>query len=151
MRLWLQDFPGERVIVPVEDDGWLWVGNSPRGRREQAQQVTQAIRQIAEGQPVRLSAPVTGWMLAAYILGGVFALLLLTVIVASAGIFSIPVELPIFRLSLYTLIKSDLLRAAINESICLTTTSGTRTKCRLACGLAAQHAARAGKHPGGNG
>lgn len=77
VRLWLQDFPGERVIVPVEDQSWLWIGISPRGHREKAQQVTQAIRQMAEGQPVHLSAPLTGWTLAAYILGSLFALLLL--------------------------------------------------------------------------
>ena len=82
LRTWLERHPGMRLVVPSYQESWEWVGTIPRTNRERAQQAAQAIRQMAEGQPVRISPPVTPWAIAGFVLGGLFALELLLVLVA---------------------------------------------------------------------
>ena len=88
-RLWLNAYQGQRLVVPADEESWLWLGSAARYGRDQAQQVAQAVRQMAEGQPVRFAQPVTGVMVAAYILAGFFLLpvlaLLVTLIMSSLG------------------------------------------------------------------
>ena len=78
-RLWLNDYQGERVVTPAAEPGWLWVGAATRSPRDLAQQTAQAVRQMAEGLPVRFAPPVTGVMIAAYMVGGAFILPILGV------------------------------------------------------------------------
>ncbi|NOY99563.1 MAG: hypothetical protein GXP40_10260, partial [Chloroflexi bacterium] len=79
LRLWLRDFNGSRLIVPLETPGWLWTGG--------IRQAAQAVRQLAEGEDPRLAAKSPGWMIAVYVLAGMMGLeivFILLVLVISA-------------------------------------------------------------------
>lgn len=77
LRLWLAEFPGQRIIVPLPAAGWTWLGPAEKRPDELAREAAQMIRQLAEGEAVRLSLPNNPWSIAGYVLGGVFGLLLL--------------------------------------------------------------------------
>ncbi len=80
LRLWLDTYQGKHLVVPVPEDSWLWVGSASRGLRELAGQTAQAVRQMAEGQPVRFMPPTTAWTVAGYVFGGLFLLEVLTLV-----------------------------------------------------------------------
>ena len=82
LRLWLQDFSGKRILVPVPEDNWVWLGTPARNLRELAQVTAQAVRQVAEGQPVKPPVPNSPWVIAGYILAGLFGLQILLILVA---------------------------------------------------------------------
>jgi len=69
-------------VVPTAEEGWQWVGATARTDRERAQQAVLVVRQMAEGQPVRISPPVTAWAIVGYVLGGLFALQMTFVLLA---------------------------------------------------------------------
>ena len=87
LRLWLGKYDGPRLIVaqpaqkPGPDHsatGWVWVG----GPTTDLNQAALTLRQLAEGQEVRLKAPVTGWMVFLYILAGLFGVQILGLLVS---------------------------------------------------------------------
>ncbi len=53
LRTWLEQYAGSRIIVPRPAPGWVWAG----GFKESTAltQAAQAVRQLAEGQEVRLA------------------------------------------------------------------------------------------------
>ncbi len=53
LRLWLKEYDGHKIIVPVETPLWYWPGGFPRNGITAAAQM---VRQLAEGQEVRTSA-----------------------------------------------------------------------------------------------
>lgn len=78
LRAWLEPYEGSRIIVPRPAPGWVWTG----GVKENTAlaQAAQAVRQLAEGQEVRLAAGNTAAMMVVYILasiGGLQAVALL--------------------------------------------------------------------------
>ena len=77
---WLKDFDGHRVVVPTEKEKWLWAGLSKQKATSQAAQI---IRQLAEGQEVRLSAGTPAWMIVVYVFAALFGLQMLLVLVTS--------------------------------------------------------------------
>jgi hypothetical protein len=74
LRLWLNDYEGQKVIVPVGVNGWHWPGGVPRNSMALAAQM---VRQMAEGQEVRPVAGTSAWQLVAYVFAMLFALQLL--------------------------------------------------------------------------
>jgi hypothetical protein len=80
LRLWLQGFSGKRILAPVPVDNWVWLGAQGWSLRELAQATAQAVRQVAEGQPVKPPTPNSPWVIAGYILAGLFGLEILFVI-----------------------------------------------------------------------
>jgi hypothetical protein len=48
LRLWLQSFPGERLVVPSPVENWHWVGDSRNSRRDPFQQAALAVRDLVE-------------------------------------------------------------------------------------------------------
>jgi hypothetical protein len=82
LRLWLQGFSGKRILVPVAVENWVWLGTQGRTMRELAQAAAQAVRQVAEGQPVKPPTPNSPWVIAGYILAGLFGLEILLVVFA---------------------------------------------------------------------
>jgi hypothetical protein len=81
LRLWLKEYSGQKIIVPVNVEGWVSLSTSIRNQREAAREAALAVRQLAEGQPVR-PAPATGpWVIAGYVFGGLFALQLLFMLI----------------------------------------------------------------------
>jgi hypothetical protein len=71
LRLWLKEYPGQKIIVPVEDKGWLWSGGTPR---HAALLAAQFIRQLADGQEVRAPSGTAAWQVVAYIFAALFAI-----------------------------------------------------------------------------
>jgi len=77
LRLWLNEYDGKRLVVPLPEENWHWLGAGRRSRRDLAKETALAIRQMAEGQPVRSAPPTNPWSIVAYVLGALFGLQLL--------------------------------------------------------------------------
>ncbi len=77
LRTWLEAYSGQRIIIPDREEGYVWLGSSSLSPTELARQAAIALRQMAEGQPLRISPPANAWMITSYVLGGLFGLLLI--------------------------------------------------------------------------
>lgn len=80
LRLWLEEYRGRRIVVPLPFEDWLWLGQADKAAQDFARQAAHALQQMAEGESVRLSLPNSPWAIAGYILGGLFGLLLLIIL-----------------------------------------------------------------------
>ncbi|MEW6239305.1 MAG: DUF5671 domain-containing protein [Chloroflexota bacterium] len=76
-RKWLGEFGGSKIVVPTEVKDWLWIGSTPRRSVTRA---VLAVRQMAEGQAVRVDGGGSGWTIVAYVFAALFALQLLFVL-----------------------------------------------------------------------
>jgi hypothetical protein len=77
LRLWLNAYQGQRVVVPSPAPGWWWAGGASNRPENQAAQI---IRQLADGETPRQSAGLSAWVIVAYVFAGLFALQLLFVL-----------------------------------------------------------------------
>jgi len=82
LRLWLKDFTGARLVVPVSLAGWYWPGGALKNGPAAAAQI---VRQLAEGQEVRTTLSAPAWQTAAYIFAALFGIQILF-LVLSLGI-----------------------------------------------------------------
>jgi hypothetical protein len=80
LRNWLVKYEGKKLIVPRPAKGWVWAGGI-RPLPAAATQAAQTLRQLAEGQEVRQQAGTSGWMIAVYIIAGLFGLELLGLLI----------------------------------------------------------------------
>jgi len=81
LRIWLSQYAGSRLVVPTSASGWLWTGGlSPLPAA--ATQAARAVRQLAEGEPVSQKAGTSGWMIAVYIVAGLFGLEVLGLLIS---------------------------------------------------------------------
>ncbi len=71
LRLWLKNFNGAKIIVPVNQPGWYWSGGI---QKNNPQLTTQILRQLAEGQEVRSTTGTSTVMIVAYVFAGLFGL-----------------------------------------------------------------------------
>ncbi len=91
LRLWLQGYPGQRVVLPTTVEGWQWAIETPPGDealRLQARQAARQVRRLVEGerQPeTLLSGPWRTVVIVAAVIGG---FLLLTGLINLAMEFS---------------------------------------------------------------
>ncbi len=78
VRLWLQGFDGQRLVVPQPFPGWHWVtaGGDPIG------QVVRMVRRLSEGEAAHPPRHAPAWMTFVYVLAGLFALQILGMLVA---------------------------------------------------------------------
>jgi hypothetical protein len=74
LRLWLNDYAGHKIIVPVAHKGWYWPGGAPKNGSSLAAQI---VRQLAEGQEVRSSVGSPVFQAVAYVFAVLFGLQLL--------------------------------------------------------------------------
>jgi hypothetical protein len=79
LRVWLKEYSGPKIIVPVEDKNWLWPGGLARKAGASAAQI---VRQLADGQEVRVSSGTAAWQVVAYVFAGLFALELALILFA---------------------------------------------------------------------
>lgn len=77
LKLWLDEYQGRRVLIPLPEENWHWLGLVEKSEAALAQETARALRQMAEGETVRAAASGGPWAVASYILGGIFGLLLL--------------------------------------------------------------------------
>jgi len=80
LRDWLGKYEGNRLVVPQAAKGWVWTGGI-RPLPAAATQAAQTLRQLAEGQELRQQAATPGWMIAVYIVAGLFGLEILGVLI----------------------------------------------------------------------
>jgi hypothetical protein len=71
LRLWLNDYTGHKVVVPLEIKGWYWPGGATKNGSGVAAQI---VRQLAEGQEVHLAAGNPAWQIVAYVFAVLFGL-----------------------------------------------------------------------------
>ena len=82
LRLWLNEYSGQRILVPEPVEGWIYLGASARQGRALAKETAQAVRALAEGQVVKPSGPSSAWAVVGYVLGAIFALQILLVLIS---------------------------------------------------------------------
>jgi len=78
VRLWLQSFKGQRLVVPKPVSGWHWV--SAGG--DLIEQTVRMVRRLAEGEPALPPRQTSGWMVLIYVLAAISALELLGLAIA---------------------------------------------------------------------
>ncbi len=76
LRAWLDGYTGRRVVLPLPVAGWEWAGLPERSARDLAQDTALLLRQMAEGQAFHAGTPANPWVIAGYVLGGLFVLIL---------------------------------------------------------------------------
>jgi hypothetical protein len=76
LREFLAAYSGRRLVVPLAFPGWTWAGLPTRSARDLAAETALLLRQLAEDQSPRAHAPANAWLITAYVLGAVFALIL---------------------------------------------------------------------------
>jgi hypothetical protein len=82
LRLWLNDYKGSRILVPMPSREWVWLDVMGRSGRDLVQDTAQAVRLLAEDQPIHPPTPTNAWMIAGYVLGALFGLQILTLLIA---------------------------------------------------------------------
>ncbi|MEI7848151.1 MAG: DUF5671 domain-containing protein [Chloroflexota bacterium] len=79
LRLWLKEYSGPKLVVPVDLKDWYLPGgsikNGPSG-------TAQIIRQLAEGQEVRISSGTPVWQVTAYVFAAIFGVQILFMLFA---------------------------------------------------------------------
>lgn len=79
LRLWLNAYQGQRVVVPSPAPGWWWAGGASNRPENQAAQI---IRQLADGETPRQGAGLSAWVIVAYVFAGLFAIQLLFILLS---------------------------------------------------------------------
>lgn len=74
LRLWLKEYDGHKIIVPVETPRWYWPGGFPRNGVSAAAQM---VRQLSEGQEVRTATGTSTMQVVAYVFAILFGIQLL--------------------------------------------------------------------------
>ncbi len=78
LQLDLKDYAGQRVVVPLHAEKYIWCGVARRKPAELVEEAARSVRLLAEGQPV--SAPGGAWMIVGYILAGLVGLQILSIL-----------------------------------------------------------------------
>jgi hypothetical protein len=74
IRIWLQGFTGERIVVPVEVDKWQWLFGSGQSLSNLARQAAKVARHLAEGEAIHTPQTASGGMIFLYVIGGIIAI-----------------------------------------------------------------------------
>lgn len=82
VRLWLSEFPGIRLFVPTEVEGWRWVGFSDQSMEVLAKDAAKAICRLAEGQEMTRSSALSGWTVFGYVIGALVGISVLCILVS---------------------------------------------------------------------
>lgn len=80
LRTWLSGYPGQHLIVPTAEERWSFASPLSARPHDQVLQAAQAVRQLAEGQPARVAAPASAWVVVGYVAMGLFVLELALVV-----------------------------------------------------------------------
>lgn len=74
LRLWLNDYEGQRILIPLTKENWHWIGWTEKNSAGLAQEAARAVRQLAEGEAIQASSRLSVWAVIGFILGGILAL-----------------------------------------------------------------------------
>lgn len=86
LRVWLNDFHGERIVLPLPLDGWVWQGSPHRSLRDLAQDTAQTVRRLAEKQSARPEMTINPWLAGIAAVVGLFILFNILVAIISSSI-----------------------------------------------------------------
>lgn len=75
---WLNRYPARKLLVPLSDTNWMWVGVEPMTGTEIARQLADAVRQVLVGESLRPKRAVTAGTIVAVVAGVVLVVLLLS-------------------------------------------------------------------------
>ena len=73
IRIWLQGFTGQRLVLPTPIAGWLWIGSS-RSISALTRKTAQVVRQLAEEQEIAQERDTSAFTILIYIFAGLFAI-----------------------------------------------------------------------------
>ncbi|MFN2263206.1 MAG: DUF5671 domain-containing protein, partial [Anaerolineales bacterium] len=79
IRLWLQNFPGVRFVIPTAVQGWVWVSGGDDKIQNLVRQTAEMVRKLAEGEELRQSRSSSPWLIFGYIMGGLLGLIFLLI------------------------------------------------------------------------
>lgn len=74
VRLWLQEFKGVRLVVPVPVENWFWVFGSGNELSRSAKRAAKVIRALAEGEDPQFHGETPVWRIVLYVLAGLVGL-----------------------------------------------------------------------------
>ena len=74
LRTWLAQFRGERILVPLVEEQWIYLGAGQRSLEQMANDTIRVIRQVVEGEKVQGGASSGGWNMVGIILASLFGL-----------------------------------------------------------------------------
>ncbi len=77
LRTWLAQFSGERILVPLAEEKWIYLGSGQRSQEQLTNDTIRVIRQVVEGEKVQGGASPGGWNLVGIILASLFGLFIL--------------------------------------------------------------------------
>ncbi|HUF39048.1 MAG TPA: DUF5671 domain-containing protein [Anaerolineales bacterium] len=77
LRIWLKEFPGTRIVVPMRSPGWVWVDTDPSSLPKLAKQVAETVRKLAEGEAPEGEARLSPWVIAVGVIAGLIGLSIL--------------------------------------------------------------------------
>jgi hypothetical protein len=69
--------PAQKLLAPLQTAGWHWVGVEAEDQEAMIEQTVQAIKQIAAGEPVRPSRPLSLGAVAGIVVAVLLGLILL--------------------------------------------------------------------------
>jgi len=74
LRTWLAQFRGERILVPLVEEQWIYLGAGQRSLEQMINDTIRVIRQVVEGEKVQGGASPGGWNMVGIILASLFGL-----------------------------------------------------------------------------
>ncbi len=80
LRVWLEAFEGRRIIVPLSQTDWIWLGTASKPARQLAKETVLTIRQLAEDETFQPNVQTNPWIIAGYILAGLFGVEILLIL-----------------------------------------------------------------------
>lgn len=83
LQLYLQYYTGKILVIPQEQENWHWLGMVNRDQRRLVQEAATAVQQLSENKTPRTSSPSNPWMIVAYILAGLFLLLIVLLMISA--------------------------------------------------------------------
>jgi hypothetical protein len=83
LQLYLQYHTGKILMIPQEQENWHWLGMVNRDQRRLVQEAATAVQQLSENKTPRTSSPSNPWMIVAYILAGLFLLLIVLLMISA--------------------------------------------------------------------
>ncbi len=82
IRLWLQNFPGVRFVVPTPVQGWVWVSENSSPLQNLVRQTAEMVRKLAEGEGFTQTRSSSPWLIFGYVMGAVVGLVFLLISVS---------------------------------------------------------------------
>jgi hypothetical protein len=85
LKLWLQNYHGERLAITMNTEGLYWVPTNQKSLEALAHQSSQVVRRLAEGQGMAARRENSAFIIVVYIFAGLFALELTLGLVSFIG------------------------------------------------------------------